>query len=277
MAIYAIGDLQGCYDELMDLLHEINFDERNDQLWFAGDLINRGPKSLECLKFVFNHPINCKTVLGNHDLHFIALSYGVRQPHKSDTLDELLNSKNRNKYITWYKQQPFLLHDEDSNFYLLHAGLPPQWDIQLSIELANETSQFLQSNEFDKFIHSMYGNKPVLWQDDLIGYERFRFIINCFTRLRYCNKDGSLEFKYKEAPGTQNEYLFPWYSHKARKSKNSKILFGHWSTVTLGKDKDFSIWNAYPLDTGCLWGGSLTALRLEDETLFKVPSRQKNK
>lgn len=277
MAIYAIGDLQGCFDELIDLLNEINFDESHDQLWFAGDIINRGPKSLECLEFVFNNSSFCKTVLGNHDLHFIALAHGVRKPHKSDTLNTILNTTKRDEFINWYRQQPLLLKDDETQFHLIHAGIPPQWDITLSIELAQETSAYLQSKQFNDFIHRMYGNEPLIWNERLQGFERYRFIINCFTRLRYCNKDGSLEFNYKGSPGSQNDYLFPWYSHRERKTKNNKILFGHWSTVTLGKDKDFSIWNAYPLDTGCLWGGQLTALRLLDEKIFSVPSRQINK
>ena len=275
MATYAIGDLQGCFDELMDMLNEINFDPANDRIWFAGDLINRGPKSLECLEFVFQNNSHVKTVLGNHDLHLMAIVEKVRKPHANDTFDEILASGQLQKYLDWYRKQPLLIHDKDLGFLLTHAGLPPQWSVKQSIELANETSDLLNSKQFYDFIQVIYGNNPDMWNEKLNGFDRYRYIINCFTRMRYCNHNGKLEFKNKGAPGTQSKNLIPWYKHPDRKTKKQKIIFGHWSTVTLGNDQNFTKWNVYPLDTGCLWGGRLTALRLEDEKWFSVPSRQK--
>lgn len=273
MPSYAIGDLQGCYNELQDLLNEINFNDRNDQLYFVGDLINRGKDSLACLRFVKSLP-NAKTVLGNHDLHLLAVANGVRKTHRKDTLDDILHAEDKEELFNWLRQQPLLVHEAENNFYVLHAGLPPQWDIEEAIELSNETSDVLKTKHFNKFIHEMYGDQPDMWGENLTGNNRSRFIINCFTRMRYVNKDGSLDFKNKDAPGKQAEGLIPWYQHPDRKSKKEKIIFGHWSTVMLGKESNFKQHHVYPTDTGCLWGGSLTALRLEDERIFSVPSRQ---
>lgn len=273
MPCYAIGDLQGCYEELQDLLNEINFDESDDQLYFVGDLINRGIDSLACLRFVKSLN-NAYTVLGNHDLHLLAVANGVRKPHRKDTLDDILNAEDKEELFSWLRQQALLLHEKENDFYILHAGLPPQWSIEQAQELANETSELLTSNSFDDFIQTMYGNQPDIWQNSLKGNERIRFIINCFTRMRYVTKEGSLDFDNKDAPGKQAKGLTPWYAHKDRKTQKQKIIFGHWSTVMLGNENNFRQHNVYPTDTGCLWGGSLTALRLEDEKVFSVPSKK---
>lgn len=274
MPTYAIGDIQGCLDELKDLLNEINFDEGNDQLWFAGDLINRGPKSLETLRFVKSLK-NTKTVLGNHDLHLLAVAEGVRKPHRNDTFDEILNAEDKTDSFNWIRQQGLLIHNKALNFTLVHAGLPPQWSLQQARELAKETESLIKTEKFNDFLNVMYGDEPKIWQDELSGFDRHRYIINCLTRLRYCTHKGKLNFSEKGAPGSQKKSLIPWYAFEKRKNKDNKILFGHWSTVHLGNEKDFRQYNVYPLDAGCLWGGALTALRLEDETWFSVPSRQK--
>ena len=273
MPNYAIGDLQGCYDELLDLLNEINFDETNDQLWFVGDLINRGKQSLGCLRFVKSLS-NARTVLGNHDLHLLAVENGVRKPHRKDTLDEILQAEDKDELLNWLRQQPLLLHEIENNFYILHAGLPPQWSIEFAKELANEAHSLLTGEDFHRFIHNMYGDQPDLWQEDLIGDDKVRFIINCFTRMRFLNNNGCLDMAEKNSPGKQANNLIPWYAHPERKTRNEKIIFGHWSTVLLGNENDFNQYNVFPVDTGCLWGGTLTALRLEDEKIFNVPSRQ---
>ncbi len=276
MATYAIGDLQGCFDELQDLLDRIHFDQENDQLWFAGDLVNRGPKSLECLRFVKNLGDDAKTVLGNHDLHLLAIANGVRKPHHNDTFDDILNAEDKTELLDWLKKQNLLVHDNKLGFTIIHAGLPPQWSLQQAIELAKEIEALIKGNEFDGFLNVMYGDEPGIWQNDLSGFDRYRYIINCFTRLRYCTLEGQINFSDKGAPGTQKKSLIPWYRHPKRESKDHKILFGHWSTVHLGIDNNFQQWNVFPLDKGCLWGGELTALRLQDETWFSVPSRQKS-
>lgn len=273
MPTYAIGDVQGCLDELDDLLNTINFDENNDLLWFAGDLINRGPKSLQTLRFVKSLK-NTNIVLGNHDLHLLAVAAGVRKPHRNDTFDEILAAEDKGSLLHWLRQQYLLVHDQDLGFTMIHAGLPPQWDLSLALALAKETELLIKGTGFDAFLKVMYGNEPDLWHTDLSGFDKHRFVINCLTRLRYCMDNGQLIFKDKGAPGTQSKQNIPWYSHPHRLSKGAKILFGHWSTVHLGTDKEFHEWGVYPLDTGCLWGGKLTALRLEDEVWFSVPSRQ---
>jgi bis(5'-nucleosyl)-tetraphosphatase (symmetrical) len=274
MSTYAIGDLQGCFSELRDLLDKINFDEANDQLWFVGDIVNRGPESLACLRFVKSLGSNAKTVLGNHDLHLLAIANNVRKPHRKDTLDEIINAEDSEELLAWIKQQPLLISDIELKFTMIHAGLPPQWTLKHAIELAQETTSLLQSNKFDDFILNMYGDQPDTWSESLIDDDRHRFIINAFTRIRYCNENGKLDIKESCAPGNQPESLIPWYAIPERKTKKDKTIFGHWSTVHLGNENNFKQYNVYPLDTGCLWGGELTAMRLEDEKLFSVPSQQ---
>lgn len=274
MSTYAIGDLQGCYSELQDLLNKINFDETNDQLWFVGDLVNRGPVSLQTLCFVKSLGNSAKVTLGNHDLHLLAVANNVRKPHRKDTLDEILNANDSDELLEWVRHQSLLVNDPELNFTMVHAGLPPQWSMGQAKELAQETELFLQSDQFSDFINHMYGDKPDIWSDTLKDDDRHRFIINAFTRIRYIDKNGKLNIKESGAPGTQDESLTPWYALRSRKTINDKIIFGHWSTVHLGNEKNFKQYNVYPLDTGCLWGGSLTAMRLEDEKIFSVPSRQ---
>jgi bis(5'-nucleosyl)-tetraphosphatase (symmetrical) len=274
MSTYAIGDLQGCNSELQDLLDKINFDETNDQLWFVGDLVNRGPASLDCLRFVKSLGNKVKVVLGNHDLHLLAVANKIRKPHRKDTFDEILTAEDSEELFNWIRQQPLLVHDPELNFTMIHAGLPPQWALEKAKELSQETETLLQSHHFDDFIHNMYGDQPDTWKDKLKDDDRHRFIINAFTRTRYIDKDNKLDMKETCAPGNQNKSLTPWYAIPDRKTKRDKIIFGHWSTVTLGKEKDFKQYNVYPLDTGCLWGGNLTAMRLEDKKTFSVPSQQ---
>ncbi len=274
MSTYAIGDLQGCYSELQDLLDKINFDETNDQLWFVGDLVNRGPNSLKCLQFVKSLGSNARTVLGNHDLHLLAITNGVRTPHRKDTVDEILKADDSKKLLKWLRNRPLLVNDSELNYTMIHAGLPPQWSLEKAKELAQETESLLQSKQFNNFIHNMYGDQPDTWSDNLKDDDRYRYIINCFTRIRYVQENGKLNLKEKASPGSQNKVLTPWYALPERKTKKDKIIFGHWSTVHLGNENNFKQYKVYPLDTGCLWGGTLTAMRLEDEKLFSVPSQQ---
>ncbi|MBL1141404.1 MAG: symmetrical bis(5'-nucleosyl)-tetraphosphatase [Proteobacteria bacterium] len=274
MSTYAIGDLQGCYSELQDLLDKINFDETNDRLWFAGDLVNRGPESLKCLRFVKSLGENAKTVLGNHDLHILAIANNVRKPHRKDTVDEILNADDSKKLLKWLRKQPLLVNEPNLKYTMIHAGLPPQWTLEQAKDLAQETESLLQSKQFDDFIQNMYGDQPDTWSEKLKDNDRHRYIINALTRTRYCDQNGKLNIKETCAPGKQSESLIPWYALPDRKTKKDKLIFGHWSTVLLGNEKNFKQYNVYPLDTGCLWGGELTAMRLEDEKLFSVPSKQ---
>ncbi len=272
MATYAIGDIQGCFKELQQLLQLIKFDPKQDNLWCAGDLVNRGPQSLEVLRFFKQLGDKAKIVLGNHDLHLLAISAGNKDYlHKSDTLDAIFKAKDHNELITWLRHQPLLHHDKTLNFTMIHAGLPPQWDLALAMQCAKELETVLQDDvQFIKFTQHLYGKKPKKWSEKLEGWERIRFIANCFTRMRYCNAKGKLDLKRTGSPAAEKQLngedgFLAWYLHEHRKSRDLKIIFGHWAT------HGFHAGNGvFALDTGCLWGGALTALRLEDEAVFSV-------
>jgi len=274
MSTYAIGDIQGCYSELQNLLNEINFDERRDELWFTGDLVNKGPKSLQTLRFIKALGVNAKITLGNHDLHLLAVAKNIQPLLKKDTIQEILAADDVKELIDWLKSRPLLITDDNLNFTMVHAGLPPQWSLENAKEFAKECELILQSEKINKLLAEMYGDTPNIWVNSLQDYAKQRFIINCFTRIRFCNSDGMLDFDTKVAPGKQNTSLIPWYSLPNRKTKDNKIIFGHWSTVHIGNEKNFKQYNVYPIDTGCLWGGRLTAMRLEDEKVFSVPSEE---
>jgi len=277
MATYVIGDIQGCYRELLALLDKIKFDPARDRLWFVGDLVNRGPQSLETMRFVKNLGQETVIVLGNHDLHLLAVAHDPSNKHRKDTLDTILAAPDSKELLDWLRTRPLFHRDEDLGFTLIHAGLPPQWDIVEAAEYAREVERFLDRADYASFFDHMYGDQPDTWATDLKGWKRIRFITNAFTRLRYCDESGRLALDEKGPPGSQPKPYQPWFTLKSRKTKNEKIIFGHWSTVHLGNIKNFVKYNVYPLDTGCLWGGTLAALRLDDETWFSVPSQQPKK
>lgn len=258
MAVYAIGDIQGCYTELRRLLDTLQFDPANDQLWLAGDLVNRGPHSLETLRFVKNLGDAAISVLGNHDLHLIATVTSLAKTGKKDTLGPILRAPDCDELIDWLRRQR--LFYQDGRFCMLHAGLPPQWDLQQAQAMANEVEEAIGGEHYLHFFRTMYGNKPALWQDNLSKTEKLRFAVNCFTRLRYCTIDGELDFHHKGAPGSQPSHLIPWFAVPGRKSLGMPIIFGHWSTLGF-----YTEHNVYAIDTGCLWGGQLTALKLTEQ------------
>ncbi|MEW5757648.1 MAG: symmetrical bis(5'-nucleosyl)-tetraphosphatase [Pseudomonadota bacterium] len=266
MATYAIGDVQGCFDELQALLAQIQFDPARDRLWFVGDLINRGPHSLETLRFVKDLGTCAITVLGNHDLHALAVAETGRPLKPQDSLTALLAAPDRDELLDWLRRQPLLHHDALLGFTLIHAGLPPQWDLAQAQACAREVEALLRGDRYHEFFPHMYGDEPAQWDDALRGWDRIRFIVNCFTRLRYCTADGHCAMLPKGAPGTQPAGLLPWFAVPQRRSREARIVFGHWSTLGLYQGH-----NVFALDTGCLWGGSLSALRLEDLALFQVP------
>lgn len=275
MAVYAIGDVQGCFDELQALLDHIHFDHTEDTLWFCGDLVNRGNKSLETLRFVYSLGERAVTVLGNHDLHLIATANGYRLNKGKDTLAAVLAADDCEELVDWLRHRPLLHHNAELGFTLVHAGLPPQWSLPLAQACAQEAESMLRGPKHRKFLAKMYGNKPDHWDPVLTGHDRTRFIINCFTRLRYCRADGRLDFNSKGPPGTQPKGYLPWFAVPGRKSGDMRIVFGHWST--LGKRDDPGI---YPLDHGCLWGGELTALELGPQPRFhslNCPGQQRPK
>ncbi|PPC89454.1 MAG: diadenosine tetraphosphatase [Methylobacter sp.] len=257
MATYAIGDIQGCYDDLLRLLDAVAFNEREDRLWFAGDLVNRGPKSLETLRFIKGLGEAAVVVLGNHDLHLLAASCAQKIANKQDSLLPVLEAPDCDELVDWVRHRP-LFHAEHG-FCLLHAGLPPQWDLEMTQELARQAEHALQSDDYVEFLKKMYGNKPSVWSSRLKNSEKLRFIINCFTRMRYCDAGGRMDFVNSGPPGSQPKHLMPWFKVPGRKNLGMKIIFGHWSTLGYYEGE-----NCYGIDTGCLWGGQLTALKLGD-------------
>ncbi len=264
MATYAIGDVQGCFTELQQLLREIQFDALQDTLWFTGDLVNRGPASLDVLRFVKALGKPHKIVLGNHDLSLLALGYGARKPQPTDTLDAVLAADDRNELFDWLRQQPLLHHEND--YLLVHAGLAPMWTVQQARTYANEVEAVLQGKTPQFFLQHMFGNEPTIWDDHLAGTERLRCITNYLTRMRFCHEDGRLNLSYKGEIAGKPADLLPWFDVPNRQNANSKIIFGHWAALNGKTD----VPNVYALDTGCVWGNCLTALRLDDEKRFAI-------
>lgn len=265
MATYAIGDIQGCYDELRRLLDAIGFDPLVDRLWSVGDLVNRGPDSLSVLRWVRALGERAVVVLGNHDLHLLALAAGNPKHAKKSTLDDVLNAPDRDELLHWLRHRPLLHVSDKKGFAVVHAGLAPQWDMATAQACARELEAVLRGPDHEAFLCNMYGNEPARWSERLRGMDRLRFITNCFTRLRYCNTDGRLVLNEKGPPGSQPPGVLPWYLVPGRASAGQRIIFGHWST--LGYRQVANVWS---LDTGCLWGGALTALRVRKRKPVEV-------
>jgi bis(5'-nucleosyl)-tetraphosphatase (symmetrical) len=266
MSTYAIGDIQGCFSALERLLIHIKFNPAADSLWFTGDLVNRGPQSLETLRFIKQLGKNHHVVLGNHDLHLLAVAHGARLSKKEDTLAPILAASDGRELLMWLQHQPLIHHDEKLGFTMVHASLASSWDLITAIHLSREVETVLQNDQAVDFFHHMFGNEPHQWHDGLVGWDRLRCITNYFTRARFCFADGSLELENKGALGTQPENLLPWFLVRERRNTDLKIIFGHWAAL----DGDTQTDNTFALDTGCIWGGKLTALRLEDEQRFQV-------
>lgn len=262
MAIYAIGDIQGCYDEMRRLLDIVAFDPQRDQLWLVGDLVNRGTQSVEVLRYVRGLGNRAVAVLGNHDLHLLVVAAGVRKPHRGDTLDALLAAPDRDELLAWLRCQR-LMH-VDAGYAMVHAGLLPQWNIKQALTLAHEVEAALQGPDHDEFLHRMYGNEPAQWRDDLSGYDRLRVIVNAMTRLRLCTPDGVMEFSHKTGLQDTPQGYLPWFDVPARASRDTPVLFGHWAALGLTLQPD-----VLGLDSGCVWGRQLTAVRLEDRHVFQ--------
>jgi bis(5'-nucleosyl)-tetraphosphatase (symmetrical) len=272
VAIYAIGDVQGCFDELEALVRLIQFQRASDQLWFVGDLVNRGPKSLQVLRFVSDLGGDARVVLGNHDLNLVAIAAGARELRPKDTVQEVLDAADGNDLVDWLAKQPLLLREPGVPYAMVHAGLAPQWDVAEALIHAREVQAALTSADRTKFLTHMYGDKPDRWKKKLAGWERLRFITNALTRIRYVGPDGRLNLAENASPGRQPGSLTPWYESKSRRSYGEPIVFGHWATLQLEQNLD-PAHRVYHLDTGCVWGGKLTALRLDDERYFSVPSQ----
>lgn len=264
MSTYVIGDIQGCHGALLALLDKVGFDPAQDRVWITGDLVNRGEDSLAVLRWCMQHDTSVVAVLGNHDLHLLAVAEGFVAPHRKDTLATILAAPDREAVLTWLRHRP-MLH-RHGPWLMVHAGLPPEWTADQAQARAGELEAALRGPDWRPFLQGMYGNEPRAWHDDLQGQERLRYVANVLTRVRYLHPDGSLEYQHKTGLDDIPPGLIPWFDYPGRKSLDARILFGHWSTLGLVLRED-----VIALDTGCLWGGALTAFRLEDQACLQVP------
>lgn len=267
MADYVIGDIQGCYDPLRRLLDAIDFNEHTDRLWFVGDLVNRGSQSLAVLRFIKNLPKTPRITLGNHDLHLLAKLFGGHAlDNRDDTLYDILNAPDKDELGHWLRKQSILYHDPVLNVVMCHAGIAPVWNLNQAKAFALELEKILAGTNFSDYLMHMYGNQPDHWSDDLTGMDRLRIICNYFTRMRFCNAQGDLVLTYKGTIEKAPADLYPWYSVPHRQDIDADIVFGHWAALQ-GQCPHPRL---YAIDTGCFWGGQLTALRLQDKQRFMV-------
>ncbi len=266
---YLIGDLQGCCDALERLLAHAGFSPSRDRLYLLGDLVNRGPASLATLRRLQSLGDAATSVLGNHDLHLLAVAHGVREPSRGDTFQDVLQAPDRTALLEWLRHQHLALHAH--GWLMVHAGVAPQWDLALTLTLAREVEQALRGPEPQAFLRSMYGNEPSRWSDDLKGDARLRFAVNAFTRLRFCKPDGALDFSVKEGLDAAPPGYLPWFDMPQRRTADISIAFGHWSTLGLLNRPDL-----VALDTGCVWGGRLSAMRLDgiERTVIQIDCEQ---
>ncbi|MBT8099049.1 MAG: symmetrical bis(5'-nucleosyl)-tetraphosphatase [Gammaproteobacteria bacterium] len=261
MAVYAIGDLQGCFDPFRRLLDKINFDPSADKLWLTGDLVNRGPKSRRSLRFVRSLGDAAITVLGNHDLHLIALAHDVGiKTDRFDSMWKILAADDCDELIDWLRSRPLAHYDEALNTLLVHAGIPPQWTCRKTLKRAAEVEAVLRGPDYADFLEVMYGNKPDRWSGKLKGDDRLRFIVNCLTRMRMLTADGRLDFNHSGPPEAARKGLIPWFQAPGARWAGTRIVFGHWSALGLLIDED-----VISIDTGCVWGRQLTAVRLDTQ------------
>jgi len=266
VARYAIGDIQGCHAEFRELLALTGFDAARDRLWLVGDLVNRGPESLAVLRDVMAMGDAATTVLGNHDFHLLTIAAGHRPPHRGDTLDTILAAPDRAQLVDWLQRRPLCVREGDD--LLVHAGLLPAWRGAQAVALSREVEAVLAGSDAARFLGVLYGDEPSTWRDDLAGDDRLRAIVNAFTRMRFCTAEGKMELREKRGPPFTPAGYAPWFLQPARQSAPMRVVCGHWSTLGLAITP-----NMLMLDSGCLWGGALTAVDLDTRRLFQVPSR----
>jgi bis(5'-nucleosyl)-tetraphosphatase (symmetrical) len=270
VASYAIGDIQGCYHAFQALLERISFNQKTDRLWLVGDLINRGSGSLEVLRWCYAHQDKLTVVLGNHDLHALVVAEGIVAAHRGDTLDALLAAHDSDVLLNWLRHQRLIY--QEGNHLMVHAGLLPQWTAEQALSYAAEVESVLHGENYLDFLKHMYGNLPDHWRDDLAGFDRLRVITNAATRLRICSAAGQMEFKFKgELEDIPAGYM-PWFDVPKRATQDTQVIFGHWSALGLQQRE-----NIYALDTGCLWGGKLTAMNIETKAVVQVDSHPLDK
>lgn len=276
MSHYAIGDVQGCYDPLCRLLDQVRFDPSVDRLWFCGDLLNRGPQSLQVARLIRSMGSQAVAVAGNHDLHFLAVALGARKKSKKDTFDELLNAPDLHELVQWVRTLP-LLHEElcgGTQWLMVHAGLLPSWTIPECQAVAKELEEVLRGPDAPKFLEEMYGNTPARLASAKTDFERKRALINVLTRMRFCDPDGGLDFTHKGPASDPPRGMSPWFSYPHQRGAAAKVVFGHWAFLGEAPlSRSVNQYGAYPMDTGCVYGGPLSALRLDDLKLFQSPGQ----
>jgi len=268
MPTYAVGDIQGCYDEFDALLTRIEFDRARDRLWLVGDLVNRGPRSLDVVRRVQSLGDAAVTVLGNHDLHLLAIRYGGHTPKLGDTFTDLLTVHDIDEICEWMRRLPLFVRDEQLGYVMTHAGIPHIWDLDEAQAYAREVEDVIQGDDYRDYFAGMYGNEPACWDDALTGLDRWRLITNYFTRMRLVNERGCLDLGYKGDLDGAPAGWHPWYELRAKKPVGAKIVFGHWAALG-GKTNQADV---IALDTGCVWGGSLTAVCLESGEFISIPA-----
>jgi bis(5'-nucleosyl)-tetraphosphatase (symmetrical) len=267
VAVFAIGDVQGCHAELTALLERLSPVAGRDEIWFVGDLVNRGPDSLAVLRLVRSLGRMAVVTLGNHDLHLLALAIAGTAPVREHDLAAVLAAPDRDELVDWLRRQPLAHYRPEMNTLMVHAGVPPAWDPLQTVKLAREVQRVLQGQDCKAFLQAMYGEEPNRWAGDLRGHDRLRFIVNGLTRIRFCGPDGRLDLRQKGPPRDAPSGLIPWFDVPDRRTAAVRVVFGHWSTLGLLQRK-----NLLGLDTGCVWGGSLTAARLDGPMrLFEAP------
>ncbi len=270
MNVFAIGDVQGCHQQALALIKKVRASSANPTLIFVGDLVNRGPRSLDMLRYLYDLGDSVKVILGNHDLHLLALAHGIRKPHKSDTLSDILAAPDKDQLLDWLRRQPLALME--CGHLVVHAGVVPQWTVEQTLGLAQEVSDVLSGPGWLDFLRHMYGNTPDRWDDTLQGADRLRCIVNALTRIRFCRADGTMEFNSIEGGKGAPAGYMPWFDVPDRQTAETPVVFGHWSTLGLTiRDKLIG------LDTGCVWGGKLTAVCLDDHTVIQVDCPQHQK
>ena len=264
---YAIGDVQGCFDDLLRLLDKIDFDPAEDRLWFTGDLVNKGPNSLNILRFVKGLGDSAITVLGNHDLYLLAAAAGAAKHKNTDTIAGILAAHDCDELLFWLRHQPVLHHDDALGYTMVHAGLPPQWDLVAALARAQELEAVLRNAGYEELLGSLQEEKPDRWSEELEGLARLQFIVKCFTQIRYCDREGRLDLSGERRAAAKKKRSMPWFQVPMRAHSDMKIIFGHWASLDTKKTRTTGI---YPLDTGCSNGGKFTAMRLGDERIFST-------
>lgn len=268
MAIYAIGDVQGCYSSLRGLLNKIKFKVDRDTLWFVGDIVNRGSESLAVLRFVRDLDDNAITVLGNHDLNLLAVASGARKQRPSDTIQEILDAQDCDALLNWLKHKPLMHYDAKLDCAMVHASIHPDWTIDKAMQLSAEVESEVCTDAHAEFYQNIYGSKPNYWSDELTGYERLRSITNIFTRARYITCDGLMDYSTTDPPEKVASDLTPWYLCELKSPRATQVVFGHWSSLGSRQVNQF-----IATDSGCVWGGALSAVKLDQDRVefFHVP------